>query len=58
MADVFDHLLAVAPEFELEVFQNPTDADFLSYYSTIPKDLSNLNLIDRKSFDKGPIEFT
>ncbi len=27
-ADIFDHLLAVAPEFDLRVFQNPTGADF------------------------------
>ncbi|MEE2658288.1 MAG: mechanosensitive ion channel domain-containing protein [Candidatus Latescibacterota bacterium] len=27
-ADIFDHLLAVVPEFELRVFQNPTGADF------------------------------
>lgn len=27
-ADVFDHVLAVIPEFELRVFQNPTGEDF------------------------------
>lgn len=27
-ADIFDHVLAVIPEFELKVFQNPTGADF------------------------------
>lgn len=27
-ADIFDHLLAVIPEFELKVFQNPTGDDF------------------------------
>jgi len=27
-ADIFDHILAVIPEFELQVFQNPTGADF------------------------------
>jgi len=27
-ADIFDHVLAVIPEFELRVFQNPTGADF------------------------------
>jgi len=27
-ADIFDHLLAVVPQFELRVFQNPTGADF------------------------------
>ncbi|KAA3643365.1 MAG: mechanosensitive ion channel family protein [Chloroflexi bacterium] len=27
-ADIFDHLLAAAPEFDLRVFQNPTGADF------------------------------
>jgi len=27
-ADIFDHILAVIPQFELRVFQNPTGADF------------------------------
>jgi len=27
-ADIFDHILAVLPEFDLHVFQNPTGSDF------------------------------
>ncbi len=27
-ADIFDHILAIIPEFELEVFQNPSGSDF------------------------------
>ena len=27
-ADIFDHLIAVLPYFELKVFQNPTGSDF------------------------------
>jgi len=27
-ADIFDHLLAAAPEFDLKIFQNPTGHDF------------------------------
>lgn len=27
-ADIFDHILAVVPEFDLRVFQNPTGGDF------------------------------
>ena len=27
-ADIFDHILAVLPEFDLRVFQNPTGSDF------------------------------
>lgn len=27
-ADIFDHIMAIIPEFELRVFQNPTGADF------------------------------
>ncbi|NOZ08807.1 MAG: mechanosensitive ion channel [FCB group bacterium] len=27
-ADIFDHILAVIPEFELRIFQNPTGLDF------------------------------
>ena len=26
--DIFDHILAVVPEFDLRVYQNPTGADF------------------------------
>lgn len=26
-ADVFDHVLAIIPEFDLQVFQNPSGAD-------------------------------
>ena len=28
-ADIFDHILAVIPEFELNIFQNPTGSDIL-----------------------------
>lgn len=28
-SDIFDHLLAAAPEFDLRLFQNPTGADFM-----------------------------
>ncbi|UYN89069.1 MAG: mechanosensitive ion channel [Anaerolineales bacterium] len=34
-ASIFDHLLAVAPEFGLRVFQNPTGADFSSFGSSL-----------------------
>ena len=27
-SDIFDHVLAAVPEFELQVFQNPSGADF------------------------------
>jgi miniconductance mechanosensitive channel len=27
-ADIFDHMLAVVPEFDLRIFQNPTGHDF------------------------------
>jgi miniconductance mechanosensitive channel len=27
-SDIFDHVLAVVPEFDLQVFQNPTGTDF------------------------------
>ncbi|NRB75314.1 MAG: mechanosensitive ion channel family protein [Verrucomicrobiales bacterium] len=32
-ADIFDHLLAVAPEFDLRIFQEPTGLDFQSLAS-------------------------
>ena len=28
VADLFDHILAAAPEFELDIFQNPSGSDF------------------------------
>ena len=28
MSDIFDHILAVIPLFDLRVFQNPTGSDF------------------------------
>jgi len=33
-ADIFDHILAVVPEFDLRVFQNPTGADFKALQDT------------------------
>ena len=33
-ADIFDHILAVIPEFGLRVFQNPTGADFAKITAT------------------------
>lgn len=33
-ADIFDHVIAVIPEFELRVFQNPTGNDFKNLYVT------------------------
>lgn len=32
-ADIFDHILAVAPEFDLRIFQNPSGSDFQSLRS-------------------------
>ena len=33
-ADIFDHVLAVLPEFELKVFQNPSGNDVLEFIKT------------------------
>ena len=30
-SDIFDHILAVIPEFDLRVFQDPTGQDFYRY---------------------------
>jgi miniconductance mechanosensitive channel len=27
-SDIFDHIMAIIPEFDLRVFQNPTGSDF------------------------------
>jgi len=32
-ADIFDHLLAAVPAFDLRVFQNPTGGDFARQFS-------------------------
>ncbi len=34
-ADIFDHILAVAPMFDLRIFQNPTGADFRALAETV-----------------------
>lgn len=31
MADIFDHLLTIVPEFGLEIFEEPTGADFIGF---------------------------
>ncbi|MEM9015727.1 MAG: mechanosensitive ion channel family protein, partial [Verrucomicrobiota bacterium] len=33
-ADIFDHLLAVAPEFDLRIFQEPSGLDFRGLYNS------------------------
>ncbi len=38
-SDVFDHVLAVIPEFGLRVFQNPSGADIASLRDTAPKEI-------------------
>ena len=35
-ADIFDHILAVVPEFDLRVYQNPTGSDFRSLARSAP----------------------
>lgn len=32
-ADIFDHVLAIVPDFDLRIFQNPTGSDFTSLVS-------------------------
>jgi miniconductance mechanosensitive channel len=36
-ADIFDHLLAILPEFELKVFQHPTGSDFQNAFEKVSK---------------------
>lgn len=42
-SDIFDHLLAVAPEFDLCIFQNPSGKDFqnIAKSSTLPQGSGN-----------------
>lgn len=35
-SDIFDHLLAIVPQFDLKVFQNPTGQDFKSLVAVKP----------------------
>jgi miniconductance mechanosensitive channel len=40
-ADIFDHLLAIIPEFDLRIFQNPTGSDFRNIMNTtLPQQFS------------------
>ena len=47
-ADIFDHLLAVAPEFDLKIFQNPSGADFRRL---VPQREDEYNVIEHKHTD-------
>lgn len=38
-ADIFDHILAVVPEFELRVFQSPSGDDFKSLRPSVQSDM-------------------
>lgn len=33
-SDIFDHVIAIAPEFKVRIFQNPTGSDFRSFTDT------------------------
>jgi len=44
-ADIFDHILAVVPEFDLRVHQNPTGADFRVLYQA-PQPGGNITCLD------------
>lgn len=37
-ADIFDHMLATIPEFDLRVFQNPSGNDFRSFIGSVRSD--------------------
>lgn len=41
-ADIFDHILAIMPEFELRVFQNPTGHDFNAFNPWHKKSKENI----------------
>ena len=45
-ADIFDHLLAVVPAFDLGVFQVPTGSDFKELFTVRDKFIATL--IDKK----------
>ena len=40
-SDIFDHILAVAPEFDLRVFQNPSGYDVVRLLDSLPDRLKN-----------------
>jgi miniconductance mechanosensitive channel len=45
-SDIFDHLFAVAPEFGLRVFQNPSGADLRK----MVEETSNQALLGERSY--------
>ena len=40
-ADIFDHVLAILPEFELQIFQNPSGSDMVNLIKEISESLKN-----------------
>ncbi|HUT24089.1 MAG TPA: mechanosensitive ion channel domain-containing protein, partial [Sumerlaeia bacterium] len=39
-ADIFDHILAVVPQFDLRVFQNPSGGDFRAWRASVAGELA------------------
>ena len=46
-ADIFDHILAVVPQFGLKVFQNPTGEDFGKIAGNAPNTSNTMVLKNR-----------
>jgi miniconductance mechanosensitive channel len=46
-SEIFDHLLAAAPNFDLRVFQEPTGLDFATFAGSVAADRPGGKLIDR-----------
>lgn len=47
-ADIFDHILAVVPEFDLRVFQNPSGNDFRSLTTKVSPEIPKSNSSESK----------
>ena len=43
-ADIFDHILAVAPQFHLRVFQNPSGDDFRNLGTSLSEKFTGCSL--------------
>ena len=53
-SDVFDHVLAVIPEFDLRVFQNPSGSDIAALRYLKPEPGMGRKMEQRRGPDRAP----
>jgi miniconductance mechanosensitive channel len=52
-SDIFDHILAIVPQFDLRVFQEPTGKDFWNLTTRINKEQAHITPSGQNHPDKG-----